>query len=82
MVTNNTTIEGLFISGHFTGNVSATINVVDINDNTIVYKCNINKFRTPELYESLRNVHNGHVLKMDGCRVKNQATGEWQYIIK
>lgn len=76
------TIQGKFISGHYNGTSAATITVADVNDETIHYKCNINKQRTPELYETLKDVHTGTLLTMNGAKVKNQATGEWQYIIR
>ena len=77
-----THIEGKFISGHYSGSSSATITVADLNDDTVVYKCNINKQRTPDLYDKLNNVQNGSILSLNGARVKNQVTGEYQYIIK
>lgn len=77
-----THIEGKFISGHYSGSTSATITIMDKNDESIIYKCNINKLRTPDIYDQLKNIHPGSLMVLNGAKVKNQVTGEHQYIIK
>lgn len=77
-----THIEGKFISGHYSGDTSAIVTLMDKNDENTVYKCNINKLRTPDIYDQLKNVQVGSLMILNGSKVKNQVTGESQYIIK
>lgn len=77
MIETNEDIVGEYTLGRVIGSQA----IINVKSKDKIYRCYINKLRTPDLFESLRNIKFGSTMSLHGKKLKNQLTGEDNYII-